>query len=257
MSFPIVSLAKISFVAAFVSMFVFFVGNVTPAEAQTTCASGAGQCKTINECNTLNGRIGSDTCPGQICCILNDTSGTTQGGGSTGTGTGSGAGGGSTSCQGKSFGAACTLSPPVNGNTSGVCEGSLNGQTICIPATSGTGTGTGTGTGSAAAIGSGACPSGFVNRAGVCFPQDTGLSEAPVGFLIMRFMNWLLAIFGMIAIIAFVVSGMQYLTSAGDEKTAETAKRNMKYAIIGIAVALSGWIVILAIDRALSGSWLF
>ena len=67
-------------------------------------------------------------------------------------------------------------------------------------------------------------------------------------------MNWLLALFGIIAIIAFVISGIQYLVSAGDEGIAETAKRNMKFAIIGVIVALSGWIIISAITQALSGS---
>jgi flagellar biosynthesis protein FlhB len=66
-------------------------------------------------------------------------------------------------------------------------------------------------------------------------------------------MNWLLAILGVIAVIAFVISGMQYLLSAGDEDWIEMAKRNMKYSIVGIVVALSGLIIIRAIDSLLQG----
>lgn len=100
------------------------------------------------------------------------------------------------------------------------------------------------------------CPTGFYLQAGVCFPGTTGLSSQPVAMLLMNLMNWLLGIFGFIAIIAFVISGLQYLLAAGDEGMAETAKRNMKYSIIGIIVALSGYVIIQAIDRALSG-WFF
>ncbi|MFZ2299665.1 MAG: pilin [Candidatus Moraniibacteriota bacterium] len=90
-------------------------------------------------------------------------------------------------------------------------------------------------------------------RAGVCFPTGTGLSSSPVESLLMNFMWWLLALVGMIAIIAFVISGIQYLVSAGDEGMIETAKRNMTYSIVGVLVALSGWVIIQAINQFLGG----
>jgi len=65
--------------------------------------------------------------------------------------------------------------------------------------------------------------------------------------LITRVMNWLLSILGILGVIAFVISGTQYLVSAGDEKMAETAKHNMTYAIIGLVIALAGLIVVNAI----------
>ena len=103
--------------------------------------------------------------------------------------------------------------------------------------------------------GAATCPTGFVlNPSGVCFPTDTGLSSQPVGDLLMKLMNWLLALVGIIAIIAFIISGLQYFLAAGDEKMAETAKRNMEYAVIGIIVALSGFVIITAIDQALNGT---
>lgn len=89
---------------------------------------------------------------------------------------------------------------------------------------------------------------------GVCIPGGTGLSSYSVEYLLMLLMNWLLGIFGFIAIIAFVISGSQYMLAAGDDSAAETAKRNMKYSIIGITVALSGFVIIYAIDQALSGN---
>lgn len=92
--------------------------------------------------------------------------------------------------------------------------------------------------------------------AGVCIPGGTGLSEKRVDFLLLNLMWWLLAVVGMIAIIAFVISGMQYLLSAGDEGMIETAKRNMTYSIVGVLVALSGWVIIRTIDSLLNGGLL-
>lgn len=102
------------------------------------------------------------------------------------------------------------------------------------------------------------CPAGFYLQSGVCFPGTTGLSSQPVATLLMNLMNWFLAVLGFIAIMAFIISGLQYLLATGDEHMAETAKRNMKYSIIGVLVALSGWVIIKAIDTALSGfGWFF
>ncbi len=98
------------------------------------------------------------------------------------------------------------------------------------------------------------CTGDYQNIGGVCFPRNTGLSEKPVTEIITNLANWLLAIFGFIAILGFVISGIQYLTSAGDESQAETAKRNMKYSIIGVIVALSGWVVVQFVDSLLKAS---
>ena len=99
------------------------------------------------------------------------------------------------------------------------------------------------------------CPSaGYDEVRGVCIPNTTGLSTTPVATILKSVMNWLLAVLGFIAIIGFAISGIQYLMAAGDEKTIETAKTNMKYSIIGVVVALSGFILITAIDSLLNGS---
>lgn len=99
-----------------------------------------------------------------------------------------------------------------------------------------------------------ACGVGYDDVKGVCIPNTTGLSTATVKDILMGVMNWLLSVLGFIAIIGFAISGVQYLTAAGDEKTIETAKTNMKYSIIGVIVALSGFILIRAIDALLNAS---
>jgi len=54
---------------------------------------------------------------------------------------------------------------------------------------------------------------------------------------IMNLTNWILGFVGMIAVLAFVWGGIQYLTSAGNEDQARTGKQTLKYALIGLVVA--------------------
>lgn len=96
------------------------------------------------------------------------------------------------------------------------------------------------------------CKLGFTEYSGVCFPDDTGLSETPVKNIVVNVMQWLLGIFGFIALIAFAISGIQYLTATGNENAIETAKRNMKWSIVGVIVGLGGLVIIWAIDTALN-----
>ena len=67
-------------------------------------------------------------------------------------------------------------------------------------------------------------------------------------------MTWVLTIFGFIAIIAFVVAGIMYLTAAGDDGRIKTAKTAMTWSIVGVIVALVGYVIIIAADFLLSGS---
>lgn len=90
---------------------------------------------------------------------------------------------------------------------------------------------------------------------GISVP-DTGLPNPSGGIksILSNFLNWLLGIIGMIAIISFAIAGSQYFFAAGDDKNMETAKRNMMYSIIGVLVALSGLVIVKAIDTMLRGS---
>jgi hypothetical protein len=84
----------------------------------------------------------------------------------------------------------------------------------------------------------------------------TGIPDSTLGIkpILVNIAKWMLEIIGIIAIISFIISGGQYLLSAGDDKRIESAKRNMTYSIIGVIVALSGFIIIRAIDTALRAS---
>lgn len=83
-----------------------------------------------------------------------------------------------------------------------------------------------------------------------------GLPSATIGGIIEGILLWLLMMFGIIGVIGFLISGILYLVSAGDDKMIEKAKSGMKYSIIGVIVGLSGVVVIQAVDNML-GAWSF
>lgn len=75
------------------------------------------------------------------------------------------------------------------------------------------------------------------------------ISDAPtfkeVGANILFF---LLSVVGIIAIIVLLVSGAMYFFSAGDQTRIETVKKSVKYAILGIIIAMGGMIIVKSIS---------
>ena len=102
-----------------------------------------------------------------------------------------------------------------------------------------------------------ACGAGFTSIGGVCFPSNTGLSNAPISTILANLFSWLMGLFTTLAIVAFVISGIQYVTAAGSQDQMETGKRNATYALLGIIIGLSGFVIIQAIAAALSGQGYF
>jgi hypothetical protein len=87
-------------------------------------------------------------------------------------------------------------------------------------------------------------------------PAELGVPAPEGGIMqvVFNFLLWLVTIFGIFAMIGFIVSGVQYIAASGNEKITEAAKRNITYSIIGVIVGLSGYVIILAIQAALSAA---
>ena len=81
-----------------------------------------------------------------------------------------------------------------------------------------------------------------------------GLPSGSIYEIILNIMKWLLVLIGIIGVIGFVISGILYLTAAGDDTKAKTAKQAMTYAIIGVIVALMGYVIIQAVNEMLGGA---
>ncbi len=169
-------------------------------------------------------------------------------------------------------GGACPSDPTGTCQTIAACAGFISMDAGCDSGDCCTG-------GGAAAAGGGgvaSCPMGTALENGICIPTGTGLSRGDtttlsttIGFLVVSirficatgpvacvlatFMNWSLSIVGLIAVISFVLAGFQYLLAFGDPKSMEKAKSHVRWSIIGVIVALSGMVVIYAVDGLLAG----
>ncbi|MFA6973661.1 MAG: pilin [Parcubacteria group bacterium] len=97
----------------------------------------------------------------------------------------------------------------------------------------------------------GAAPPSALDGKGIYIPTNTGLADSNIKDILTNLLRWLLGIVGVIALIGFAISGIQYIVASGDEGIMETAKKNMLYSIIGIVVVLASFVIIQAIDFAL------
>ena len=89
---------------------------------------------------------------------------------------------------------------------------------------------------------------------GRMYAGQSGLPAGSIFGIIRSTMNWLLAILGFLGIIGFVIAGILYLTAAGDEGQIDRAKTATTYSIIGVIVALLGFVIILAVEAWLNQS---
>ena len=85
-------------------------------------------------------------------------------------------------------------------------------------------------------------------------PSGTQLPTGTFTQIITNFMKWALALLGIFAVIGFVIAGIMYLISAGNETMQEKAKKAMIYSIVGVIVGLIGYIMMQAIETWFGGS---
>jgi cytochrome bd-type quinol oxidase subunit 2 len=73
------------------------------------------------------------------------------------------------------------------------------------------------------------------------------------GFIV-TLINLVLVVVGLIAIVFLIWGGFRYITSAGNEESAEKAKKTIQNAIIGLVVVILSYTVIIAISNFLGGA---
>ncbi|HHX58864.1 MAG TPA: hypothetical protein GX706_03815 [Candidatus Moranbacteria bacterium] len=89
-------------------------------------------------------------------------------------------------------------------------------------------------------------------------PTDSGLpmpsntsGAGPVVDVLITVMKWILTVFLILALISFVVTGLQYIFSFGG--SIQNAKNNLMYSIIAVLVVGGALIIVTTIDALLSG----
>lgn len=69
--------------------------------------------------------------------------------------------------------------------------------------------------------------------------------------IIAAIINLLLMLVGSLAVLAIVYSGVMYITASGDQTRAETAKKNLTWAIMGIVIVALSFLVVEIVSRTL------
>lgn len=72
--------------------------------------------------------------------------------------------------------------------------------------------------------------------------------------LIVAIIDWLLILAGSLAVIAIIYSGIIYITAGADTTKAETAKKNLIWAIIGVVVISLALVIINTVVSVLQGN---
>jgi Na+-driven multidrug efflux pump len=83
------------------------------------------------------------------------------------------------------------------------------------------------------------------------------LPDAEIGDIVSNLALWLVSLFVFFGVIGFIVSGIMYLVSTGNEEVITKAKKYMTYSIVGVIVGLSGYVIIQAVDLMLHASSMF
>lgn len=81
---------------------------------------------------------------------------------------------------------------------------------------------------------------------GVCVsPTDSDVATIQgIQCLLGNIFTVIITVIGLAAFVMFVVAAFRYLMSGGNTKGTETARNTMTFAVIGIVVALSGFILL-------------
>ena len=83
-------------------------------------------------------------------------------------------------------------------------------------------------------------------------PGGTGLpGDTSITAFILKIINIALAIAGLIAVLFLIIGGFRYITSAGNEETAEQARKIITNSIIGIVIIILSFVIVRVISNAL------
>jgi heme/copper-type cytochrome/quinol oxidase subunit 2 len=84
------------------------------------------------------------------------------------------------------------------------------------------------------------------NPAGTGLPGDSNIQN-----FIIRIINILLAIAGLVAVLFLIIGGFRYITAAGNEEASGSAKKIITNAIIGIVVIILSFVIVRVISNAI------
>jgi len=78
-----------------------------------------------------------------------------------------------------------------------------------------------------------------------CFADGTDVATVDCVFQLMaNLIYWLLIFSGTIALIIIIISGIRFITSGGEAKSVETAKKGMTFAVLGLLLVFLSFLIL-------------
>ncbi len=80
---------------------------------------------------------------------------------------------------------------------------------------------------------------------------DPGTTDVPT--IINEVISWVLLLVGGVTVLFIVLGGFQYVTSAGNKERAESAKRTLTYAVVGLVIVILAKIIVSLVTNSIKG----
>ncbi len=85
-------------------------------------------------------------------------------------------------------------------------------------------------------------------------PPYNATGPQNINQLIGNITTWVLALAGAVAILFIILAGLRYITSHGDSKQTEAAKKALLNAIIGLVVVVLAYTIVMLVIRVLTNT---
>lgn len=95
-------------------------------------------------------------------------------------------------------------------------------------------------------------PSGPINIPGVGVQNDELTTVGGWSRLLITIIKWFYYVLFIVAVLMIIWAAFLFVTSKGDPKKTEAAKNMIKYAIIGMVVALLSYVIVQFIQNAVN-----
>jgi hypothetical protein len=89
---------------------------------------------------------------------------------------------------------------------------------------------------------------------GLTKADDSGLSNTTFGNILYGAINFGAFLLGALGVLGFIISGILYITSTGNDDRMEMAKKGMMYSFIGIAVGGLGYAFVITMQKVFQGA---
>jgi len=83
--------------------------------------------------------------------------------------------------------------------------------------------------------------------------EELNFNNLSAAQILMRLINFLLAIVGTLFLISMIIGGIWYFIGGADETKVELGKKTLQYSLIGITIALAAMVVLRQINVIITG----